>query len=75
MPKETPDKALPSRLPEESRSTPRAGPARPLSDVELLAEIGRELRAVYDDLFREPVPEHLAAIIEKLEGGGKEVKR
>jgi hypothetical protein len=42
-----------------------------LSDVELLAEIGRELRAVYNDLFREPVPEHLARIIERLEARDK----
>ena len=49
-----------------------AEPARGLSDVELLAEIGRELRAVYNDLFREPVPEHLAQIIERLEGRDKD---
>jgi hypothetical protein len=35
--------------------------------MELLAEIGRELRSVYTELLREPIPEHLAAIIERLE--------
>jgi hypothetical protein len=39
----------------------------PLSDVEFLAEIGRQLRAVYSELLREPLPEHLAVIIERLE--------
>ena len=38
-----------------------------LSDAELLAEIGRALRRVYSELLREPIPEHLAAIIERLE--------
>ena len=48
---------------------PGLGPTKraSLSDVEFLAEIGRQLRAVYSELLREPVPEHLAAIIEKLE--------
>jgi hypothetical protein len=45
---------------------PRREPGR-LTDVELLAEIGRELRSVYSELLREPIPEHLAVIIEKLE--------
>jgi hypothetical protein len=52
-----------------------ARPERALSDVELLAEIGRELRSVYNDLFREPVPEHLVAIIERLEGRDREPER
>jgi hypothetical protein len=38
-----------------------------LSDAELLAEIGCALRNVYSELLREPIPEHLAAIIERLE--------
>jgi hypothetical protein len=45
----------------------RRRPGRPLSDVEFLAEIGRELRSVYSELLREPLPEHLAVIIDKLE--------
>ena len=52
-----------------------ARPERALSDVELLAQIGRELRSVYNDLFREPVPEHLVAIIERLEGRDREPER
>jgi CheY-like chemotaxis protein len=46
---------------------PRRRLGRPLTDVELLAEIGRELRSVYSELLREPIPEHLAVIIERLE--------
>ena len=38
-----------------------------LSDTELLAEIGRALRATYSELLREPIPEHLAVIIQKLD--------
>jgi Anti-sigma factor NepR len=38
-----------------------------LSDAELLDEIGRALRSVYSELLREPIPEHLATIIERLE--------
>ena len=59
-------------IPSNDRNLPGSGrharPERALSDVELLAEIGRELRSVYNDLFREPVPEHLVQIIERLEG-------
>src|SRR5215210_7488270 len=36
------------------------------SDAELLAEIGGALRRVYSELLREPIPEHLAVIIERL---------
>jgi len=36
------------------------------SDAELLAEIGGALRRVYSELLREPIPEHLATIIERL---------
>ena len=31
------------------------------------AMIGQRLRAVYDDLVREPVPEHLMKLLEELE--------
>src|SRR5205085_390562 len=45
-------------IPSNDRNLPGSGrhprPERALSDVELLAEIGRELRSVYNDLFREP---------------------
>jgi hypothetical protein len=65
--KTSPEDAVPSSK-RHGRGSERSGkPERALSDVELLAEIGRELRSVYNDLFREPVPEHLVRIIERLE--------
>jgi len=45
------------------RSTNRRGAAK---HAELLAEIGGALRRVYSELLREPIPEHLATIIERL---------
>ena len=42
-----------------------------LSDVALLAEIGRDLRSVYEDLLKEPLPEDLAAIVRELKTGDR----
>ena len=65
--KTSPEDAIPSSK-RHGRGSERSGtPERALSDVELLAEIGRALRSVYDDLFREPVPEHLERL-EQREG-------
>jgi hypothetical protein len=38
-----------------------------LSDTELLAVITRDLRAIYSDVIREPLPEKLAATLDRLE--------
>ena len=38
-----------------------------LSDTELLAVITRDLRAIYSDVIREPLPERLAAALDRLE--------
>ncbi len=38
-----------------------------LSDTELLTAITRDLRAIYSDVIRAPVPERLAAALERLE--------
>ena len=38
-----------------------------LSDTELLAAITRDLRAIYSDVIREPLPEKLAAALDRLE--------
>ncbi len=38
-----------------------------LSDTELLAAITRDLRAIYSDVIREPLPEKLAAALHRLE--------
>ena len=37
------------------------------SDTELLAVITRDLRAIYSDVIREPLPEKLAAALHRLE--------
>ena len=38
-----------------------------LSDDELLAAITRDLRAIYSDVIRQPLPEALAAALQRLE--------
>ena len=38
-----------------------------LSDTELLAAITRDLRAIYSDVIRAPLPERLAAALDRLE--------
>ncbi len=38
-----------------------------LSDTELLAAITRDLRAIYSDVIREPLPEKLAAALDRVE--------
>jgi hypothetical protein len=38
-----------------------------LSDTELLAAITRDLRAIYSDVIREPLPDRLAAALDRLE--------
>ncbi len=38
-----------------------------LSDTELLAAITRDLRAIYSDVIREPLPDRLAATLDRLE--------
>ena len=52
--------------PPQSRTAqpPAAGPG---SDAELLAAIGRDLRAVYAEVLRQPLPERLAHLVQTLE--------
>jgi hypothetical protein len=45
-------------------------PSRGISESAMMAEIGRDLRSVYTDLLKEPLPEHLACIVRKLEKPG-----
>jgi len=42
-------------------------PAVVLSDRELLDAVGRDLRAIYSDVLRQPLPPKLAAALERLE--------
>lgn len=37
-----------------------------LADTEVLARVGVGLRALYKDVLREPVPDHLAPLVNKL---------
>ncbi len=42
-------------------------PARGLSEAAMMAEIGRDLRTMYNELLREPLPEHLTCIVQELD--------
>jgi hypothetical protein len=33
----------------------------------MMAEIGRDLRTMYNELLREPIPDHLVCIVRELE--------
>ena len=48
-------------------ATPRDSARNVLSDDELLACIRRDLRAIYSDVIREPLPGDLAAALYRLE--------
>ena len=52
-----------------SGSGPGGGPPSRKTgcDPEALARFGRGLRAMYADVVHEPLPEHLAAVLRKLE--------
>ncbi len=39
----------------------------PASNPEALARIGRELQALYETLFSEPLPDRLAGLVQRLE--------
>ncbi|MBW3656856.1 MAG: hypothetical protein KY444_12210 [Gemmatimonadetes bacterium] len=42
-------------------------PSRGLSEAAMMAEIGRDLRSMYNELLREPLPECLACIVRELD--------
>ncbi len=42
-------------------------PARGLSEAAMMAEIGRDLRTMYSELLKEPLPEHLVCIVKELD--------
>jgi hypothetical protein len=44
-----------------------SGQPKRSAGADVLGDLGYQLRAVYSDLLREPIPEHLAAIVERLE--------
>jgi hypothetical protein len=56
-----------ARTPGESQGV---GPDNGLSPT-LQAHIGRHVRAVFDEVAREPIPEHLLRLLKDLEQGGE----
>ena len=44
----------------------------PLSDAELLSAITQDLRAIYADIIRRPLPDELAAALRRLEAATKD---
>jgi hypothetical protein len=52
-----------------SGDTPGLGPDSGLTPT-LQAHIGRHVRAVFDEVAREPVPEHLLRLLKDLEQSG-----
>ena len=43
------------------------GPCGPRSDAELLETIRRDLSAIYADVLQQPLPSHIADLIQRLE--------
>jgi hypothetical protein len=52
-----------------SGETQAIGPDNSLSST-LQAHIGRHIRAVFDEVAREPIPEHLLRLLKDLEKSG-----
>jgi hypothetical protein len=61
----------------EAAATERAsrsgeGEAKPSMHVQIQDHIGRQLRAVYDDVLNQPVPDRLLELLEELDRGKKD---
>ena len=58
-----------SSPPREARDAvaPMTGSKGTSLESDLQAHIGRHLRSVYDDVVREPIPEHFLRLLEDLE--------
>ncbi|MCW5687093.1 MAG: hypothetical protein KIT76_00955 [Pseudolabrys sp.] len=54
--------------PKRQRQPREGSPGRPPGQ-ESAAAIGRRLREMYDGVLTEPVPDHLLALVAKLDGG------
>jgi hypothetical protein len=54
--------------PKRQRQPREGAPNRPPGQ-EAAAAIGRQLRDMYDGVLTEPVPDHLLALVAKLDGG------
>ena len=64
------DQAVENGAAGTSGETPGAEPDSGLSPT-LQAHIGRHVRAVFDEVAREPVPEHLLRLLKDLEQSGE----
>jgi hypothetical protein len=49
-----------------------AAPAEPALDRPTQGRIGDQLRAMYDDLLNQPVPDRLASLLRQLDGDGSD---
>ena len=63
------DQAVENGAAGTSGETPGAEPDSGLSPT-LQAHIGRHVRAVFDEVAREPIPEHLLRLLKNLEQSG-----
>ena len=50
-----------------SSTSPPSVPAEVVLEADLQAHIGRQLRAVYDEIANEPVPDRFLKLLEQLE--------
>jgi Anti-sigma factor NepR len=64
------DRAVEKRAAGLSGETQRAEPDSGITPA-LQAHIGRHVRAVFDEVAREPIPEHLLRLLKNLEHGDK----
>ena len=57
-----------SEKPENSMGTPVTSPTKPTARLgrEVQAKIGQQLRAVYDDVVNQGVPNHIADLVRRL---------
>ena len=58
--------ASPGGSPVVSATVASEGPARP-GTTDVQAYIGRQLRAVYDDVVKQPIPDRFLALMKQLE--------
>lgn len=56
-----------SIVPKLAKKEDSATPPTPSLDREAQARIGKQLRAMYDDLLRQPVPDRFTELLKKLD--------
>ena len=64
-PRQTPD--MTARPTASTRTTPPHPGAGATLETDVQAHIGRQLRAVYDEVVNEPVPDRFVKLLEELE--------